>query len=131
VTREDIYREFAIYAEHPINAPLTINDMTKRLNLIVEEVTELVDSVTTLIEEIEEASETTTTSRGEMLKELADVQYTISGFAASFGLDLEVAFQRVHESNLSKFLGGVEYNDDNKVMKGADYQPPNLEDLVK
>jgi predicted HAD superfamily Cof-like phosphohydrolase len=86
--------------------------------------------VTTLIEEIEEASETTTTSRGEMLKELADVQYTISGFAASFGLNLEAAFQRVHESNLSKFLGGVEYNNDNKVMKGANYQPPILEDLV-
>jgi len=130
VTREDIYREFAIYAAHPLNAPLTIKDMNNRLDLIVSEVLEFVESVENLVAEIEEANETTVTSRADMLKELADVQYTISGFAASFGLNLEVAFQRVHESNLSKFLGGVEYNDDNKVMKGADYQPPNLEDLV-
>lgn len=130
MTREDIYREFALYAAHPLNSPLTIKDMNKRLDLIVSEVLEFVESVENLVAEIEEANETTVTSRADMLKELADVQYTISGFAASFGLNLEAAFQRVHESNLSKFLGGVEYNEVGKVMKGDDYQPPTLEDLV-
>ena len=39
---------------------------------------------------------------------------------------------RVHESNMSKLddNGKPIYRDDGKVLKGPNYTPPNLEDLV-
>lgn len=67
-----------------------------------------------------------------LLKELADLQYVLSGFAVTLGLPLEEAFYRVHKSNMSKLGedGKPVYRDDGKVLKGPNYQPPNLEDLV-
>ena len=38
----------------------------------------------------------------EMLDALADILYVVHGFAIAMGWDLEEAFRRVHESNLSK-----------------------------
>jgi len=66
------------------------------------------------------------------LKELADLLYVVYGYAVTFGWDLDEAFKRVHESNMSK-LGedGKPIKDQHgKVMKGPNYQPPNLKDLV-
>ena len=66
------------------------------------------------------------------LKELADLVYVIYGYAVTFGWDLDEAFKRVHESNMSK-LGedGKPIKDKHgKVMKGPYYKPPNLKDLV-
>jgi len=66
------------------------------------------------------------------LKELADLLYVIYGYAVTFGWDLDEAFRRVHESNMSK-LGddGKPIKDNNgKVMKGPNYKRPNLKDLV-
>ena len=47
--------------------------------------------------------------------------------------DLEEAMKRVHKSNLSKLgLDGKPIRrPDGKVLKGPEYQPPNLSDLVK
>jgi len=63
---------------------------------------------------------------------LADLLYVIYGYAVTFGWDLDEAFRRVHESNMSK-LGddGKPIKDNNgKVMKGPNYKRPNLKDLV-
>ena len=66
------------------------------------------------------------------LKELADLVYVCYQYAANMGWDLDEAMHRVHESNMSKLGndGKPIYRDDGKVLKGPDYQPPNLEDLV-
>lgn len=67
-----------------------------------------------------------------MLKELMDIKYVIDGFCATFGWDAEIAFQRVHESNLSKLdsNGKPIYNEFGKVLKGPNYKEPYLGDLV-
>ena len=46
--------------------------------------------------------------------------------------DLEEALSRVHKSNLSKLgLDGKPIRrQDGKVLKGPNYQPPDLRDLV-
>ena len=46
--------------------------------------------------------------------------------------DLDEAMHRVHESNMSKLdaYGKPILREDGKVLKGPNYQPPNLEDLV-
>ena len=71
-------------------------------------------------------------SRADCLKELADVIYVCYQFAACMDWDLDTALMRVHESNLSKLddEGKPVYRADGKVMKGPNYQPPNLSDLV-
>lgn len=66
------------------------------------------------------------------LKELADLLYVLYGTAATFGWDIDTAFNRVHQSNMSKLGadGKPIYREDGKVLKGANYQPADLSDLV-
>lgn len=68
----------------------------------------------------------------DQLKELADLVYVCFQFAASQEWDLEEAMRRVHRSNMSKLGedGKPIYREDGKVLKGPNYQPPNLTDLV-
>ena len=65
------------------------------------------------------------------LKELADLAYVCYQFAAAKGWDLDEALHRVHESNMSKLVNGKPLRrEDGKVLKGPNYQPPNLSDLL-
>ena len=67
-----------------------------------------------------------------LLKELADLAYVTFLYAATFGWDLDEAIRRVHASNMSKLGpdGKPVYRDDGKVLKGKNYQAPDLSDLV-
>ena len=71
-------------------------------------------------------------NKANILKELADLVYVCYQYAANLGWDLDEAMHRVHESNMSKLdeSGKPIYRDDGKVLKGPNYAPPNLEDLV-
>ena len=66
------------------------------------------------------------------LKELADLVYVCYQYAANMNWDLDEALHRVHESNMSKLdeNGKPIYRKDGKVLKGPNYAPPNLENLV-
>ena len=69
--------------------------------------------------------------RSELLKELSDLVFVCYQFAAAYGLDLDAALRRVYESNMSKLDedGKVIYRADGKVLKGPNYEPPNLDGL--
>jgi predicted HAD superfamily Cof-like phosphohydrolase len=69
----------------------------------------------------------------EELKELCDLVYVCYQYAANLGWDLDEAMDRVHKSNMSKLGedGKPLYRADGKVLKGPNYQPPNLKDLIK
>jgi predicted HAD superfamily Cof-like phosphohydrolase len=49
-----------------------------------------------------------------------------------FGWDFDEAFKRVHESNMSKLdeEGKPIRRQDGKILKGPNYQAPDLRDLV-
>ena len=66
------------------------------------------------------------------LKELADLVYVCFQYAENMEWDLEEALDRVHKSNMSKLgLDGKPIRRaDGKVLKGPNYQPPNLTDLI-
>ena len=68
----------------------------------------------------------------DCLKELADLVYVCYQYAANMGWDLDEAMFRVHQSNMSKLdeEGKPIYREDGKVLKGPNYKPPNLADLV-
>ena len=68
----------------------------------------------------------------DALKELADLVYVCFQYAENMGWDLEEALDRVHQSNMSKLdpEGKPIYREDGKVLKGPNYKPPVLTDLV-
>ena len=68
----------------------------------------------------------------EALKELADLVYVCYQYAENMNWFLDEALNRVHLSNMSKLGedGKPIYRDDGKVLKGPNYKPPDLSDLV-
>ena len=63
---------------------------------------------------------------------LADLLYVVYGSGAAFGLDLDLCFQEVHKSNMTKVMsnGKVLKNESGKIMKPESYVPPNLEGVI-
>jgi predicted HAD superfamily Cof-like phosphohydrolase len=72
------------------------------------------------------------TKAEDLLKELADLVYVTYGYAATFNWNLDEAVRRVHASNMSKLddEGDPIYREDGKVLKGPNYQEPDLTDLI-
>ena len=71
-------------------------------------------------------------AREHALKELTDLVFVCYQYAAAAGWDLDEALTRVHESNLSKLDDNLRpiKREDGKVLKGPNYKPANLIDLV-
>jgi len=96
--------------------------------LIAEESNEFLQACADL-----EGAPNTPTNHVEVLKELSDVVFVCYQFAATYGLDLDAAMDRVFESNMSKLGddGKPIYREDGKVLKGPNYKKPRLDDLVQ
>ena len=94
-------------------------------NLIVEEFNEFLEADGFLFRHGQNVQE-------ECLKELADLVYVCYQYAENMGWFLDEALNRVHESNMSKLDedGKPIYREDGKVLKGPNYKPPNLSDLI-
>ena len=123
----ELVREFHEAYEMPVGTVNIHNDFDKiekedaerialRSNLVAEEFKELINA---------ESCE-------EIMKESCDLIYVILGTFVEFGWDLEEAFRRVHQSNMSKLGedGKPIYREDGKVLKGPNYKKPDLSDLV-
>ena len=94
-------------------------------SLIVEEFKEFLEAEGMLFRKND-------TIESEALKELADLVYVCYQYAANQRWELDEALDRVHKSNMSKLdtNGQPIFREDGKVLKGPNYAPPNLEDLV-
>ena len=70
-------------------------------------------------------------ARVELLDALCDQIITAVGVAYMMGMDIEGALAEVNRSNWSKFEGGVPvFNEHGKIVKGAEYTPPELSDYI-
>ena len=98
---------------------------SRQRNLITEEFKEFLEAEATLYL-------SSSKNKEDCLKELADLVYVCYQYAANMGWDLDEAMFRVHQSNMSKLdeEGKPIYREDGKVLKGPNYKPPNLADLV-
>tara|TARA_R110000765_G_scaffold354811_1_gene444981 strand:- start:431 stop:823 length:393 start_codon:yes stop_codon:yes gene_type:complete len=109
---------------HPTDAvypPVILNDTKAlRIKLIQEEFAEVMDAV---YYKKDEAS---------ILKELCDLVYVCVGFADTFGWNFDVAFNRVHASNMSKLGKDSKplYRNDGKILKSDQYREPSLKNLT-
>ena len=132
LNREDIVHEFHRSFKHPIDEQWTVKLLELRKNLIREESNEVIEEFVNMIIDLERGKSISLVQRTNLLKELCDLQYVLSGAAVALGLDIQTAFNRVHASNMSKLGkdGKPVYRKDGKVIKGPDYIPPNLKDLV-
>jgi|TARA_B110000977_G_scaffold190922_1_gene262312 predicted HAD superfamily Cof-like phosphohydrolase len=91
-----------------------------RLDLIEEEVQELRDGLGR-------------SSLLEVADALTDILYVVYGAGHAFGIDLDDCFSEVHRSNMTKLGedGRPMYRDDGKVMKGPNYEEPDLTPFVE
>lgn len=68
----------------------------------------------------------------EVADALADMAYVIYGTALTYGIDLDAVIDEVHASNMSKLGddGNPIYRPDGKVLKGPNFRPPNIEEVL-
>jgi predicted HAD superfamily Cof-like phosphohydrolase len=107
-----------------VKVKLDVNDMTQ------EDGARVMLRHKLLVEEFEEVMKATNPE--ELIKEACDLVYVILGMFVEFGWDFDKAFNRVHESNMSKLdeNGKPIYRDDGKVLKGPNYKTADMSDLV-
>jgi predicted HAD superfamily Cof-like phosphohydrolase len=133
LSREDVVAEFHKAFNHPVDAEMTANLLQLRHELIFEEYKELREEMAAALADLNSYGYVRAKTKERMLKEMADLQYVLSGLAATFDLPLNVAFIRVHKSNMSKLGedGNPILREDGKILKGPNYVPADLEDLVR
>lgn len=63
---------------------------------------------------------------------LTDILYVVYGAGHAFGIDLDDCFHEVHRSNMTKLGpdGRPLYREDGKVLKGPNYEEPNLGQFI-
>ena len=68
----------------------------------------------------------------EVADALTDILYVTYGAGHSFGINLDVCFEEVQRSNMSKLDedGKPIYNEYGKVMKGSNFSKPNLKQFI-
>ena len=111
--------------QYNLKSSATKGKRSYQKNLIVEEFKEFLEAEGMLFRN-------NTDFPAEALKELADLVYVCYQYAENMGWFLDEALDRVHVSNMSKLGkdGKPIYRDDGKVLKGPDYEPPTLMDLI-
>ena len=115
----------AIEFRRAYNIPNDLSRRTLQKNLIVEEFKEFLQAD-------HEMALMHPPDREACLKELADLIYVCAQYAENMDWDIEQALRRVHKSNMSKLGddGKPVKRKDGKVLKGPNYKPPDLSDLV-
>jgi predicted HAD superfamily Cof-like phosphohydrolase len=116
---EEMVAVFHCIAEVPVGETTFKNSQRTRLrwDLIKEEFDELTAAW------IQEDSI-------DSLDAICDLVYVLVGAAVEFGWQFDEAFRRVHHSNMTKLTGRIRERRDGKILKGKDYEPPRLEDLI-
>lgn len=86
-----------------------------RYNLIDEELEEFADAC--------ESGDLT-----KVADAIGDMLYVVFGAAVEFGINMQPVVDEIHRSNLTKLGadGKPVYRKDGKVVKGPNYQPPNI-----
>lgn len=121
-----------------------IETVRLRMKLIVEELSELLEAVwfpnnsqiqghLAEVDQLIDAAYSCDPSMVDITDALTDLEYVILGAGHSFGLNLDRAFNIVHDSNMSKVnkeTGKVTKNEYGKVMKPKTWIPPDLKSCI-
>ena len=128
---EELVKQCHKAMELSIDDEYSVDLLTLRQKLINEETSELNIEINSLIEELKTKGSISKETKLKMFKELADLQYVLSGMVVSLGIPMEEVFNRVHNSNMSKLVDGKPIKrEDGKFLKGPNYKKPDLSDLA-
>lgn len=138
----EMVTEFHQKFGHPVaDEPVVLKDerATLRLSLILEEALELAEAYGFRTEEVE-SHVSKMLARGPewpadvvaVADALSDLEYVTNGAAVEQGMPLPELVTEVHRSNMTKLGpdGKPIYREDGKILKGADYEPPQLEKIL-
>ncbi len=128
---EEQVKECHTALEVAIGEDFSVDLLKLRKRLLEEELSELNVEIDSAIEAISSGKKVDRDLYLKMVKELADLQYVLSGFAVSFGIDLQEIFDLVHESNMSKLddNGKPIKREDGKFLKGPNYHLPKFDNI--
>lgn len=116
-----------------LQASLQNNDKLNALKEVADVLYTTIGAAAVAAEDVEQLIGAADLERTEKLRDAAIAAITLSQAKFGFTEDqIEEAFKRVHESNMSKLgeNGEVLRREDGKVLKGPNYREPDLRDLV-
>lgn len=131
-------REFHEAFGHPVadEPAVPADDRVRlRLALILEEATELADAMGFYTEGLKSEINYLLTHgpvlEGDLIgiaDALGDLDYVVNGAALEHGIPLPEVTAEIHRSNMTKLGpdGKPIYREDGKILKGEDYEPPQL-----
>lgn len=108
------HEKFNIYLSDKPGLP-SKDVINLRLQLVIEEYTELLNAHTT-------------SNIEEIAKEIIDSIYVLIGMGISYGLPLEKIWDEVHRTNMCKTGGSI--NEDGKLLKPNDWKPPFIAEIL-
>ena len=136
INREDKVEEFHRAMDIDVAVAPRVSLLRLREKLLIEECKEVCQELNVIEMTVAQGRKVSKGQWAALLKELADLQYVLSGTIISFSAiagSFTPAFNRVHNSNMSKLddEGNPVLNHYGKVTKGPNYKAPTLEDLVE
>ncbi len=121
-TNQELVREFMETFDHETPAEFMVpseDTINLRRKLMEEEHLELLEEMKGRDKE-------------KIAKELTDLLVVVYGTAIAYGIDADACMKEVHRSNMSKLGedGKPLYREDGKVLKGPNFSPADLSDIV-
>ena len=135
-TRELKVKEFHKKFNLDIDSQPRESLLSLRSKLILEEANEVSEVLNEMSMNVMRGKLVTNNQTECLLKELADLQYVLSGTVVALGNiktdNFDAAINLVHESNMSKLDndGNVVYDSKGKVLKSNNYKEPDLSQLI-
>lgn len=117
MTNFEMVKEFCRKHGHTVPRKpmkLTTQDKFLRIRLMVEELSELITSMQK--DDLVGVSDA-----------VADMLYVVYGVGVNYGLPMDEVFKEVHRSNMTK---ETRLDEGRKVVKGPEFDPPKLEDIL-
>jgi predicted HAD superfamily Cof-like phosphohydrolase len=136
ITREMKVQEFHNAFDVDIDSQPRESLLSLRKKLILEEAHEVAESLEVMEMQLIRGKPISKEQTTNLLKELCDLQYVLSGTIVSLNIlktrNFDAAFNLVHKSNMSKLdsEGNVVYDSNGKVLKGENYKAPDLNQLI-
>ena len=135
-TRELKVKEFHKKFDLDVDSQPRESLLSLRSKLILEEANEVSEVLNEMSMSVIQGKPVTKEQTEHLLKELADLQYVLSGTVVALGNiktdNFDAAINLVHKSNMSKLDndGNVVYDSKGKVLKSNNYKEPDLSQLI-
>jgi len=116
-----------------VNRDITAENVALRMTLMREEFEETYKALEGALHDIKNTGSIADETYIEILDGLVDQTVINLGTADILNMDFDGAWDEILQSNLSKVdteTGRIEYREDGKVLKGANYKAPDLTEYI-